>query len=190
MFAHPFLRRLFDSLLKRINNGESNVQSPSGNGGYTSRDLKITSDDRLNGRMSFDALFNVLFLLALHGSSAPKILLIIYVNFLLATRLDRKYVPVATWVFNIAILFANELARGYSYAQIANSVLPSVAEDDTAVSWATYLDSYGGLQPRWDVHFNVTVLRLISFNFDYIWAGDRSGSSSPVEVWSSPIHIS
>ena len=128
-------------------------------------------------------LFSVLFLLALHGFSSLKILLIIYVNYVLATKLNHAFVPAVTWLFNISILFANELGQGYPYATIANAVLPWTStgvEKDS--DWGAYLDSYGGLIPRWEILFNVTVLRLISFNFDYLWARNRSGSNSPIEV--------
>jgi len=31
-------------------------------------------------------------------------------------------------------------------------------------------DAYSGIYPRWHVGFNITMLRLISFNMDYFWA--------------------
>ena len=92
-----------------------------------------------------------------------------------------------TWIFNIGILFANELGKGYPYGDIANTVLhrqasaESAIEHDSKGNWGAVLDSYGGLIPRWEILFNVTVLRLISFNFDYLWSLQR-GTSSPVEV--------
>jgi len=42
------------------------------------------------------------------------------------------------------------------------------------------LDSYGGLIPRWEVLFNFTILRLISFNLDYYWSLNTR-TSSPLE---------
>jgi len=48
-------------------------------------------------------------------------------------------------------------------------------------NWGQVLDSYGGLIPRWEILFNITVLRLISFNLDYYWSFNF-GSSSPLEV--------
>ncbi|KAL4758206.1 MBOAT, membrane-bound O-acyltransferase family-domain-containing protein [Aspergillus foveolatus] len=44
---------------------------------------------------------------------AAKVFLIFHTNFKTATRLPRNYVPAATWVFNVGILFANEFCRGY-----------------------------------------------------------------------------
>ena len=31
-------------------------------------------------------------------------------------------------------------------------------------------DAYSGIYPRWHIGFNITMLRLISFNMDYYWA--------------------
>lgn len=195
MTLHPLLRRIFDTVYnpapttpsRPLSNGSD---SPSG-----SASESILADRRMNQRISFDVGFSVLFLLALHGFSAPKVLLILYINYILATRLRKEYVPVATWIFNIGILFANELGKGYPYGDIANVILPwsasaeAITEQDPKRNWGAVLDSYGGLIPRWEILFNVTVLRLISFNFDYIWSLDR-GTSSPVEKQLDPANLS
>jgi len=110
-----------------------------------------------------------------------KVVIILYVNFLLATRLPRTSIPAATWIFNIGILFANELGKGYRYATFAQLLSPGSALESGAANWGTWLDSYGGLVPRWEILFNITVLRLISFNLDYYWSLDYR-SASPVEV--------
>lgn len=187
MTLHPVLRRLFNSIYNTAPNPSSRTlpigdDSPAG-----SVSERLAADGRMNQRISFDVGFSVLFLLALHGFSALKVLLILYINYTLATRVKKEYVPVATWFFNIGILFANELGKGYLYSDFANLILPwsasleAPAEQDPKGNWGTVLDSYGGLIPRWEILFNVTVLRLISFNFDYVWSLNR-GASSPVEV--------
>lgn len=145
------------------------------------------ADDRLDRRTRFDVAFSMLFLLALHGFSAFKILIILYVNYSLATKLRREYVPWVTWIFNIGILFANELGQGYPYASIVRLILPwptSTAahpQQERQSAWGTTLDSYGGLLPRWEILFNITVLRLISFNLDYYWSLNGARESS-IEV--------
>ncbi|KAI9854879.1 MAG: glycerol transporter, partial [Pleopsidium flavum] len=53
-------------------------------------------------------------------------------------------------------------------------------EKGAAGNWGTWLDAYGGLIPRWEILFNITVLRLVSFNLDYYWSLDRRGGS-PIE---------
>lgn len=133
--------------------------------------------------MSFDTGFAVIFLIALHGFSAGKVLLILYLNYNLATRLPRKYVPAATWVFNIGTLFANELTQGYKFTKMAQyfSPLDRPMADSLIHVWAGWLDSHGGIMSRWEILFNLTVLRLISFNLDYYWSLDRR-SGSPIEV--------
>ncbi len=161
----------------------------------------VASDDRPNGnsiaskysseadtwktrRLTFDVFFAFVYIFALHGSSAFKILVILYINYTLATRLGREAVPIATWTFNIGILFANELCRGYPYAGFANLFKPwlTLAKDEATEgaqpNWGLFLDSYGGLIPRWEILFNITVLRLISFNLDYYWASGYTNSSA------------
>lgn len=141
-------------------------------------------------RISFDVPFSVIFLAALHGFSAFKILAILYLNYAIAKKLPRNYIPAATWIFNVGILFTNELCRGYSYASLFSFFLPSPAGSEKqgiSRNFGHTLDSYGGLIPRWEVLFNFTVLRLISFNLDYYWSlNSRVGS--PIEV-SFPIHL-
>ncbi|KAL8960727.1 MAG: hypothetical protein Q9193_002615 [Seirophora villosa] len=144
------------------------------------------ADARLDRRVRFDVGFASIYLLALHGTSALKVLAILYVNFSIAKGLPRSYVPFATWVFNIGILFANELCKGYPYAGIAQLLGAGTGAFNTSSdlkadkNWGAILDGYGGLLPRWEVLFNITVLRLISFNLDYCWSLNRVGGS-PLE---------
>ena len=170
---HPLLRRLFDSIYV-FSGGVSGATSQRQNGGGSpfSREQNA-ADGRLEQRIAFDLIFGLIFIIALHGVSAAKVLIILYINYSLATNLKRENVSLATWVFNIGILFANELGEGYRMTKIAHVVLFS--ENN---AWAASLDSYGGLLPRWEVLFKITILRLISFNFDYIWSLDQSGSSA------------
>ena len=138
----------------------------------------------MNRRITYDLLFAAIFSIALHGVSALKVLLILWVNYQIATRLSKSYVGSATWAFNIAILFANELCHGYQFADVFSLILPTqttLAGQQTGEGWGEWLDSHGGLIPRWEILFNITVLRLIAFNFDYLWSLDRR-ASSPIEV--------
>ena len=177
LILHPLLRRVFDSLYESNGNstGAPSFRTQNGNVSPSSRPPKSV-DGRLERRLAYDLVFGLIFLVALHGVSAAKVLIILYINYHIATKLNRDQVPVVTWIFNIGILFANELSRGYPLASILAPVSPSEGSN-----WGKTLDSYGGLIPRWEVLFNFTVLRLISFNFDYIWSLDQSGSS-PLEV--------
>ncbi|KAI1500281.1 MBOAT family protein [Biscogniauxia marginata] len=184
LLLHPLLRKLYNSTIY-----------PVASGGQESRPTLEEADQRLNQRASFDFAFAIIYLLALHGFSAFKILGILYLNYHVATALPRKAVPVATWVFNIGILFANELSKGYRFEAIASLISTpethkSVLDADwSLVGWGRWLDSHGGLMGRWEILFNITVLRLISFNLDYYWSLDRR-SYSPVEKQLDPSFLS
>ena len=150
------------------------------------------ADVRMIQRISFDVPFTVIFLAALHGFSTFKIVAILYLNYSIAKKLPRQYIPAATWVFNVGILFTNELCRGYPYSSILAWFLPGslvFGKGELATNMGHILDSYGGLMPRWEVFFNFTVLRLISFNLDYYWSVD-SRSGNPIEVHISPLPLS
>lgn len=56
---------------------------------------------------------------ALHGLSALKILAILGVNYSIAKSSRGSTIGlIATWAFNITILFANETYDGYQYASL------------------------------------------------------------------------
>lgn len=63
--------------------------------------------------------------------------------------------PIYTWAFSIGILFANEYWDGYRFGWISSSL--------------AFLDQYQGIY-RWTNPFNFASLRIISFNFDLLWA--------------------
>ena len=188
MTLHPLLRRLYDALYSSVGGVPDSESTRAPNGGTSHVKSEYTrAEHRLKQRTSFDVVFSILFLIALHGFAAPKVLVILYINYKIATQLKKEYVPTATWIFNIGILFANELGKGYPYSNVAHIFLswsapPDIsAEKGSNSNWGTVLDTYGGLIPRWEILFNVTVLRLISFNFDYYWSLNRS--------WGSPIEV-
>jgi len=141
------------------------------------------ADARLDQRISFDVIFAGIFLVALHGFSTCKIVAILYANYCIARKMPPSYIPAATWIFNIGTLFANEFSRGYSYGNIISALLPSPQSEkgERTPNIGHALDSYGGLIPRWEVLFNFTILRLISYNLDYYWSLS-SRTSSPLEV--------
>ena len=175
LLLHPLLRGAYESMA-----GTSQpTPTPTANGSTRASSSSTAVEHHLQSRLNFDFIFGLVFICALHGFSALKVLLILYMNFKLVTGLPRAYIPAATWIFNISILFANELARGYLYTSLTATILPSYA------NLGKFLDTYSGLIPRWDVLFNITVLRLISFNLDYCWSLDSSRSGSPIEVSSA-----
>ncbi|KAJ2984878.1 hypothetical protein NUW58_g5827 [Xylaria curta] len=184
LVLHPILRRLYNLAMCGAKSG-----------GPASRPTLEEADRRLNQRASFDFGFAIIYLVALHGVSVFKILGILYLNYQVATALPRKTVPVATWVFNVGILFANDLGKGYKFKNIASFLWMFLSgelideSNSRLVHWGAWLDSYGGLMGRWEILFNITVLRLISFNLDYYWSLERR-SYSPIEKQLDPSSLS
>jgi protein-cysteine N-palmitoyltransferase HHAT len=176
LIVHPLLRKAWEHVWN------------AGRNGSETRLAAEVAEERKRQRVSFDFVFALFFLVVLHGFSAAKVLFILGINHKIATQLPRKYVPVATWVFNIGILLSNEIFQGYKFRNIAlyfsepqPKVENLVSGQSSLVQLGEWLDSYGGLMSRWEVLFNITVLRLISFNMDYYWSVDQR-SASPIEV--------
>ncbi|KAI9846904.1 MAG: glycerol transporter [Sclerophora amabilis] len=192
LVLHPSLRRMYDYFFSseppRTSPPSSQAQASPADRASSPIDSAAAADARLEQRVSFDFRFAIFFICALHGISALKIMLILYINYKLATRLPRSQVPVATWVFSIGMLFANELCGGYRLRDLGALISPAQASLDKSassprllVNLGAWLDGFGGLMPRWEVFFKMTVLRLISFNLDYHWSFNLRGGS-PVEV--------
>ncbi|KAI2705258.1 hypothetical protein CBS147317_2210 [Penicillium roqueforti] len=171
LIAHPLARRVYQLHINRSNVGTK----------QSSYSVVSAGEAQLEQRMRFDFWFGLFFIVGLHGVSAFKVLLILYMNFRIGKDVPRAYVPTVTWVFNLGILFANELSGGYSLERIAKvfSLGSGTSEDGATalVQWAQTLDHLGGLMPRWEVLFKVTVLRLISFNMDNYWSVDYPAGS-------------
>ncbi|KAL4921535.1 MBOAT, membrane-bound O-acyltransferase family-domain-containing protein [Aspergillus aurantiobrunneus] len=174
LVVHPSLRRIYEYF----------TRAPSANTANNATSVAAAGDARAARRIQFDHYFALVFITALHGISAVKILVVLYLNYKIAKRLPRKYVPAATWSFCIGTLFANEFCGGYPLERIVTFLTPAAGDrtgkDSALVQWARYLDSFGGLMPRWEVLFKITILRLISFNMDYYWSLDCP-ASSPIE---------
>ncbi|KAK1974808.1 MBOAT family protein [Colletotrichum cereale] len=179
---HPLLRKLWNAVFPVPTDLHKKSVAEQG-------------DARLEQRASFDYRFALVFLVALHGFSALKVLAILYINYQIATRLPRRHIPAATWVFNICMLFANELCEGYKFAAIARHITPPPSgktlldEDPFLVRWGSWMDHHGGLMGRWEILFNITVLRLISFNLDYYFSLDQR-SVSHLEKQLDPANLS
>lgn len=191
LVAHPLLRRIWNFIVHPLPPSVSqSSRSPSP---HVSRSPagRVTAEEagaaRLKQRISFDFSFALVFLFALHGFSSLKVLLILWTNYQLCMGLPRQYLPAVTWTFNVGILFANELCKGYSFESMAQLISPAPPAGNLSVdqpflvSWGKWLDGHSGIMPRWQILFNITILRLVSFNMDYYWSLNRR-SGSPVEV--------
>ncbi|KAF9268566.1 MBOAT-domain-containing protein [Marasmius fiardii PR-910] len=119
--------------------------------------------------LPFNLTCSLLFLAGLHGTSIIKILLILMVNYTIAKVCkSSKISPVLTWTFNGLVLFMNDRYHGYRFGDI----LPSLE----------ILDAFSGFHPRWHIGFNITMLRLVSFNMDYYWSCKGFGSAETGKI--------
>lgn len=114
--------------------------------------------------ITFQCVFSILMITALHGTSAIKIILILLANYHLGKACkEHSAAPVLTWILNGAVLYMNEIHSGYKFGDLHESL--------------GVLDSFAGIHPRWHVNFNITMLRLVSFNMDYHWACRKIGNA-------------
>ncbi|KAF9126743.1 glycerol transporter [Mortierella sp. 14UC] len=108
-------------------------------------------------RAYFFLAFSFIYIYFMHGNSLLKIGAIVGVNYAIAKLGgSSRVMPTLTWIFNLAVLFMNEKYRGYNFTDIHSSL--------------AWLDNNRGMNSRWDVTFNFTMLRLVSFNLDYYWS--------------------
>lgn len=190
LVLHPLSRKAYEYISPRRGRRSVNLAKDAQNNNSLLGAHASEADARLNQRVTFDVVFAALYLVALHGVSSLKILAILYTNYSLATKLPKAHVPAVTWGFNIGLLFANELCKGYPFGYIHYLLVPwsapvgSMPGQEHPTNWGAVLDSYGGLIPRWEILFKITILRLISFNFDFYWSSSRTGDSSlEVRPW-------
>eukprot|EP00760_Papus_ankaliazontas_P020771 PhM_4_TR18505/c0_g1_i1/m.56647 len=104
-------------------------------------------------QLQYYCLMNLLVVYILHGNHIFFMVVILVVHYAMCRALSgtRAAVP-ATWVYTISVLFLNEWYRGYRFAAVFG---PSFA----------WLDANSGLY-RWNVTFNMSILRMISFACD------------------------
>ena len=68
-------------------------------------------------------LLSLVMIVALHGSSAFKILLILTLNYLIAKHCRGSWFsPVLTWTFNGLVLFTNDFFHGYQFSSLGSSL--------------------------------------------------------------------
>lgn len=146
-----------------------------GRGGYRSLSQPAATQSGRRNRLPFLCGFTTLFVVALHGSNSIKLLGILLANYALARLLaGRRYLaPACLWAFNVSILAAVHWNDGFLWRRVAGE----------AYGW---LDEapYVGLLPRWQINFNITMLRLVSYGLDRHWAAlapPSAATTPPVE---------
>ncbi|KAG4302389.1 hypothetical protein PCK1_001371 [Pneumocystis canis] len=114
---------------------------------YFSKYIKFLRND-MQRRILYNNIYSLIYLIILHGTSTIKIYIIVCINYGISYVFScRKLNPILTW--------------GYSFSFFHHKL--------------SFLDRYEGLIPRWQIHFNITVLRLISYNLDYYWSKNADG---------------
>ncbi|KAJ2724506.1 glycerol transporter [Coemansia sp. Benny D115] len=104
----------------------------------------------------FPFVFSCVFICVLSGTSVIFIAAIVTGNYWLSKTLGgRRWAPLVFWTYGIAVLFMNETYKGYAFKQLYSGL--------------AWLDAYRGLLRRWDIMFNITMLRMLSFAMDYHW---------------------
>jgi hypothetical protein len=83
---------------------------------YRSRNVAKTKKSSLN-QIRFYLAASLIFVIALHGSSVIKMMVILTINYYIG-KLGGSFNPVLTWTFNLTILFLNERYAGYKFASI------------------------------------------------------------------------
>ncbi|KAI5962253.1 GUP1 [Candida pseudojiufengensis] len=102
-------------------------------------------------RTYFDFGFGIIFLVGAHGVNVLKIVTLIGINYIIGKYVkNRKAAIWFTWIYGVSTLFFNEWYGHFRYG-------------------VPFLDGgFKGIIARWDVFYNFTLLRMISFNLDYI----------------------
>lgn len=114
-------------------------------------------------RLKFDMFFGLLFLFIAHGFNSLRILAHMLVMYSIVHLLKRRrhWATCLTWVYGILTLFINDKYRNLPFG----SLLPFLKPIDQL--------KFNGIIERWDVFFNFTLLRLISYNLDYLERWDN-----------------
>ncbi|RKP23808.1 hypothetical protein SYNPS1DRAFT_7705, partial [Syncephalis pseudoplumigaleata] len=118
----------------------------------TMRDGQLVRD--VSARRVFYLVSSAVFMVVISGANVIKILLIVSINYAIAkVGQGARWNPLATWLFNLAVLLFNDQFEGYRYGNISDML--------------AFLDNHRGLMPRWEIHFKFAMLRMVSFNMDY-----------------------
>jgi len=144
-----------------------------------------------HNRTAFLTIFTSIFILALHGTNTLKLLLACYINYAIATKVSSTsyaaLTPFLIWTWNIGLLFLIHWNEGFAYKDIASglswlvSASRKIDKNESAKTSVLDKDNYNGLLPRWQINYNITMLRLVSFSMDFYWASKASQKEAAVE---------
>ncbi|KAL2833908.1 MBOAT, membrane-bound O-acyltransferase family-domain-containing protein [Aspergillus cavernicola] len=163
LVSHHFIRQVHEFMSTRPSISDS---TSSG-----------AADARVRLRTRFDAAFGLAFITVLHGISVIRIVLILAVNYAISKHLPRRYIPTATWLFNLSLLLARNLSSRYAVDQL---LTVWTLQTPPLMQRFLWLARFPGLMPQWEILFKATILRMISFNMDYYWSLNYS-AARPIE---------
>ncbi|GME93774.1 unnamed protein product [Ambrosiozyma monospora] len=112
-------------------------------------------------RTLFDLVYGVSFLFVAHGFNFIRIIFHVSVMYFFGTFVssrNKKLALILLWSYGIGTLFLNDKYRQVKFGQIMSSL--------------SFMDSFRGIIERWDVFFNFTLLKMLSFNLDFIKRND------------------
>jgi D-alanyl-lipoteichoic acid acyltransferase DltB (MBOAT superfamily) len=102
----------------------------------------------------FNVCLSLGFMLYLYGISLIFPLMAIIINYIIARLFGGSKLNILfSWLFNSFILFSSKYYLGYRFLEILGIHY-------------LWLDDYRGIM-SWEIYFNLTFCRLISFNMDY-----------------------
>ncbi|CCE65048.1 hypothetical protein TPHA_0J02280 [Tetrapisispora phaffii CBS 4417] len=126
-------------------------------------------------KIKFDCIFGMIFIFALHGVNSIRLMSHVLVVFILShlLRNNRKTATIVIWSYAIFSLFFNSIFWNYPLGQILDILSPIDS-------------SFKGIIERWDVFYNFTLLRILSYNLDYLQRysdlkGNSGSRSSSIE---------
>ncbi|EER04010.1 Glycerol uptake protein, putative [Perkinsus marinus ATCC 50983] len=126
------------------------------------------------GYVAFQLVMSTCFAVYLHRAYAAFLMGALLSNKVLVERMLRpgkdsvqfKWVPGIMWAVNMGFLVSVRYFDGFHFSAIA--------------PWLAFLDGWGQLQ-RWQIVYNMVMLRMISYAMDFYWAvRDSSLPSSPL----------
>lgn len=111
-------------------------------------------------RTTFDLCFGCGYLLALHGTNTFRVAIHVVAMFAMAKYIERpKTAKICLWTYGISTLFIN-----HHFKDIPTHI--------------GFIDNgFHGIVARWDVFYNFTLLRMISFCMDFL---DKKHLGQPV----------
>lgn len=111
----------------------------------------------MSALISFYVISSIIFCYVLHGAFIFFMFLFAAANYAIArTFLGSNVNIYVTWIFNLLVLYCNEVFSGYKFGDVFGTQF-------------AFLDQHKGMFP-WFWVFNMSMLRMVSFNTDLFWS--------------------